>query len=708
MFHRRTFRVALAAFALVAMSSLGALAQSSHNVPRGIAYAKDLGRVAPDTGINLTVVLKMHDRAAFDRAVEELYDPDSPTFHQWFTDADFAPYAPTPQEFDTVKGELTRYGLTVISEHPQRLTLRVHGTVEQVEQAFHTEIHSFSMNGITFQAHVQDAALDGLAGELVDSVCGIERHTAIPQLSTVIDPKTGKPAVKKLVNTKASLSAFAGSLTDAPLTVSAPELFAGYGIASFFEGYQYGANGKTAAFTPLQLEAHYGVPFTQGSTKFNGAGQTIALVEAYGYAAAETDANTAATLFGLPALTTSNFAVIYPDGKPVNPNAGVLTGWYVEIALDIQTAHAIAPGAKIDVMVSAGQDNESQINTLNYIITNAIANTVSNSWENDDEIISGPLEENAFNTVLETGAAKGISFQFSSGDSGDLGLGTPVGSVGVPSNSPYATAVGGTSVLNNPYGSGQIVTGWGTNFVYLYSDGPYDPLEGFYEFGAGGGQSQYYAKPTWQKALPGTWRQVPDVSALADPYTGFPIVVTYDGEQYGEVYGGTSLASPIVSAIWAIADQFNGKALGQAAPAISALKAGDITDVVPPPSSENQYDLTGMLASSGGTTTDLNATQIFTKAVDIDDYPSLLSLYSQTEFLSAILPDAFGYSDYDVALSFGTDSSLTVTSGWDNVTGWGEPNGLPFIQGVTGKTTGAVTTKNTLDPLQPVADPIRP
>jgi subtilase family serine protease len=420
----------------------------------------------------------------------------------------------------------------------------------------------------------------------------------------------------------------------------------------------------------------------------------VALVEGYGYPTAEADANLAASIFGLPALSSTNFSIIYPEGPPQNPEGGILEGWNVEIALDIQSAHAIAPGAKILVVASAGQDDEDQIYSLNYIITHKLAHTVSNSWENDAEIVTGKLQEEAFNTVLEKGAAAGISFQFSSGDGGDLGLGTPIGAVDIPSNSPYATGVGGTSVLNNPYGKGQIVTGWGNNIVYLFDFGALDPLEGYYFGGAGGGQSEYYAKPTWERDLPGAWRLVPDVSALADPYTGFPIVITEGTEPTGQVYGGTSLASPIFTATWAIADQYNGKPLGFAAPIVSELKAGDILDVVPPATSIAKHDVTGLLTNSGGTTA-LDSTQIFTEAANLDDPGSDLTLYSQSRFLSAVYPGAYGYStsELDVAVSFGTDSSLTVTPGWDNVTGWGEPNGLPFIHGVTGKLTGAPIEK---------------
>lgn len=692
-FPRICSSAALAALVLLAASTLPAPALPTHNVADGLAMAQDKGRVDPGKEMNLTVVLKLHNRAAFDKAVEELYDPASPTFRQWFTDTDFEKYAPTAREFETVKSELVKQGFTVVDSDPSRFTVRVHGTAATVEKAFQTELHTFNYAGKSFQAHVRDAQLAGPAGDLVDAVAGIERHVSTPQLSVVRNPLTGKPAIEKPLATKAEQASFVSSLTDAPLTVAASESYAGGEIAEHFHGLQYSANGKIAAFTPTQLRAHYGLTSLVKSG-YNGAGQTIALVEGYGYPTAKSDANEAASLFGLPALTSANFSIIYPEGPPQDPNGGILEGWNAEIALDIQSAHAIAPGAKILVVASAGQDDEDQIYSLNYIIVHKLANAVSNSWENDAEIVTGKLQEEAFNTVLERGVAAGISFQFSSGDGGDEGLGTPVGDVDIPSNSPYATAVGGTSVLNNPYGAGQIVMGWGNNIVYLYDFGALDPLEGYYFGGAGGGQSLYYAQPSWQSKLPTSWRQVPDVSALADPYTGFPIVLTEGNEVTGQVYGGTSLASPIFTATWAIADQYDGKPLGFAAPIVSKLKAGDILDVTPPPISVAQHDVTGVLTDSG-VKNSLSAAQIFTEASDEDNPGSTLNLYSQSRFLSAVYPGAYGYptDELDVAVSFGTDSSLTVTPGWDNVTGWGEPNGLPFIHGVTGKTTGAPLTK---------------
>jgi len=683
-------KASVAALALLAFTSLSVLALPAHNVPGGVALGSDLGRVSASQPANLTVVLKLHNQAAFDKLVEDIYDPASSRYHQWLTDAEFEAYAPTKQEYETVKSALTSQGFSVLSSDPHRLTLRVHGTAGTVEKAFQTELHNFTYKGKSFQAHTRDARLSGAAGELVASVSGIERHASQPQLSFVKDPRTGKQLVKKLLKTTQDQSTFLSSLTNTPLTVSTT---ANYGTApttATYSGLQYAANGLTPAFTPSQLEVHYGVPFYQNGVTYDGTGQTIALVEGYGYANAEKDANTAAALFGLPKLTSKNFAVIYPEGKPANISIASQLGWAGEIALDIQSAHAIAPGAKIVVVASAGQDNEDQIASLTYIINNAVANTVSSSWENDDEVIAGPAESDAFDAVLQLGVAKGISFQFSSGDSGDLGLGTPVESVAIPSNSPYATAVGGTSILNNPYvPNGQIVTGWGTDVVYLSAGGVIDPPEGFYDGGAGGGQSRHFAKPTWQSSLPGSWRQVPDVAALADPFTGFPIIITSGTSQYGEVYGGTSLASPIFTAIWAIAQQYNGGALGEAAQAAAKLTKGQITDVTQPPASINKYDVAGSITDANGTTT-YTANTVFTNALDLNANSGNLTLYGQAKFLSAIYPI---YSDESVALSFGTDSSLLVGGGWDHVTGWGEPNGLPFIQAVTGKTSGATTKK---------------
>jgi subtilase family serine protease len=660
-----------------------AQALPEHNVPNIATVGTNLGRLDAGLVQNLTVVLKLPNDAAFDSAIESLYDPASPNYHHWLGDAELERYAPSAGDFESVRRELLSHGFSVVSSDPHRFSLRVRGSVATIERAFQTELHRFNYGGRVYQAHSIDAQLTGAAGRLVDGVVGLERHAVLPRLAIARNPVTGQPLFKRKLVTSTAASSLLGAISDVALSQAAEFNYTTPGSLLPEAGYWgsvYDSNSDlTIAFTPAQLQQHYGLAplFKEG---YDGRGETIALVEGYGYADAQADANVAAKVFGLPALTASNFSVIYPEGKPLDPQAADLEGWTAEIALDIQSAHAIAPGAKILVVASAGQDNEDQIASLQYIITHKLAHTVSNSWENDAEIIAGPAEENAFNAVLKQGSAAGISIQFSSGDGGDEGLGTPLGAVGVPSNSPYATAVGGTSILNNPYGTGSIVAGWGNDIVFLSLGGPLDPPTESGEFfgGAGGGESLYFAKPSWQKALPGAGREVPDVSALADPYTGFAIIYTTFGVQYElPGIGGTSLASPIFSAIWAIADEYNGAPLGQAGPALAKLKVGQITDVVPA-SALTDFDVSGTVHDASGTTF-YSATGLFAGL-----------LYTTTEFPSAIWNLGGGSA---VALSFGTDSSLDVKTGWDNVTGFGEPNGLPFVQGVTHKTVGAAIPK---------------
>lgn len=305
----------LSALALVSLSlltSLPAKALTSHNVPKAVALANDLGRVEPTKELNLTVVLKLHNSAEYDKAVEALYDPASPTYHHWFTDADFAKYAPTAAEFESVKEELVSQGFSVVSSDPHRFSIRVHGTAAKAENAFQTEIHSFTHNGKTFDAHTRDAQLRGSAGALVASVSGLERHTARPQIVVTKNPRTNKPLHNKRL-TKAEIDGgLLKEITGTPLT--APALFTYSTNGSLPLGVYYGTvydknSNLTVAYSPAQLQSHYGLTslIKEG---YDGTGQTIALVEAYGYAAAEADANTYSQIFGLPALTSDRKSVV--------------------------------------------------------------------------------------------------------------------------------------------------------------------------------------------------------------------------------------------------------------------------------------------------------------------------------------------------------------------------------------------------------------
>jgi subtilase family serine protease len=664
-------------FSLMAASSVmslailtlpAALAQRiADNVPASTRQASDLGRVAPSQEINISVQLQPQNKAAFDKAVDALYDPTSPTFHKWMTEEDLKKYAATKEQSDAVRKELESHGLEILSADENGLSIRARGTAASVESAFNTQLHQFQRNGKVFRANVVGARLSGAAADYVAGVAGLESHQAQPRLRRAINVVTNQaPPTVALSKVQAS-GGLASIITDQILSKPSSFVFTTPGASlpvGVYYGNVYGANPKLIPdYTPAQLQSLYGLP-TAYKAGLDGTGQTIVLLEAYGYPTVEADANAFSQLTGLPQFTSSTFNVIYPQGPPVSPSAAALTGWDVEIALDVQWAHAIAPGAKILIVAAAGQDTVSFIDAISYITTNKLGYTVNDSWEEDTDLIAGPLEEEAYSQVLEVAAAKGISFQFSTGDDGDEGLGTPIGAPGVPSNSPYVTAVGGTSILNKLNGSGYETLGWGGSFVTLNDQGVLDPpvAQPFFG-GAGGGESVYFAKPSWQKSLPGTGRQVPDISALADPYTGVPIVLTSQGVQGVQAgWGGTSLASPIITALWAIANQNAGHSLGQAAPYIAGLKPGDLVDVLPLSSPTN---VTGTIYDSTGATF-YSAASLFAGQT-----------YTSTGFTSAVLNEG---NDTDVAIAFGLDTSLTVTKGWDNVTGWGTPNVNTYLK----------------------------
>src|ERR1700689_1842554 len=176
---------------LLAGGSFSAYAQPAEtNVSAGIMISKDLGRADLSSVINITVHLKLSDKAAFDRAVDALYDPASPTFHKWMTDSDLKKYAPPEEQRQAVRDELQIHGLTILSTDATGFTIRARGTIASVENAFNTEIHQFQYSGKVFRANVRNARLNGAAGDYVSTVAGLESHQVRPLAVRALDPRT--------------------------------------------------------------------------------------------------------------------------------------------------------------------------------------------------------------------------------------------------------------------------------------------------------------------------------------------------------------------------------------------------------------------------------------------------------------------------------------------------------------------------------------
>jgi subtilase family serine protease len=278
-----------------------------------------------------------------------------------------------------------------------------------------------------------------------------------------------------------------------------------------------GAAGPSYGKFPAVVRHAYG--FDKVTNQ--GAGQTIAVVDAYDDAHAEADLAVFSKQFGLAACTTANgcFSKVYATGQKPAANAG----WAMEIALDVEWAHAIAPQARI-VLVEAASNNLGDLyHGVDVAVRNG-ASVVSMSWGCPE--YSGERGDDAHF------ASTGVTFTASSGDNGS---GVPF-----PAASPDVVAIGGTTLAADANGNYWGETAWS---------------------GSGGGQSAIEVEPVYQAgfSLPNDAkgrRGVPDVAFDADPSTGFAI---YDSAAFqGWVgwfeVGGTSAGTPQWAGLFAIAN----------------------------------------------------------------------------------------------------------------------------------------------------------
>jgi subtilase family serine protease len=277
-------------------------------------------------------------------------------------------------------------------------------------------------------------------------------------------------------------------------------------------------SASPAGLSPTQVTKAYG--FSTSGTA--GATRTIAIVDAYDDPTAENDLNVFSTQFGLPPCTTANgcFTKVNQTGGKKYPRAD--GGWALEISLDIQWAHAIAPGAKILLVEASSPSFTNLLAAEDYAKTHA--QYVSNSWGASE--FSG---ENAYDIRFKQ---SGVSIFVSAGDAG-----LPAE---YPSSSPNVISVGGTRLTFNPDGS-VAETGWSESGggCSLY-ESPTSAQSGFAQFG---------------QVNCGTKRATPDISLVADPASG---VSVYDstrtnGQSGWFTVGGTSASSPMVAARAAVA-----------------------------------------------------------------------------------------------------------------------------------------------------------
>ena len=669
-----TARRLLALLLTLAMVQAVYAGKLANNTPGFVKRAVDAGAVDPSAVITVTAWLELRNKAALDTLVRQQNTPGSGKYHAWITQDQFnAAYGPTANQANAVQNFLRAHNLTVLTVAENNLYVKVQGTVGDIENTFHVQIHNFNFKGVIHRSNTADPTVDP-AGGLIAAVTGLDDLGYQPTIATAMQAD-GTPVPMRPLASGPNGLFFESQCLRAPET----HTFAAGANTATYAGNRYGSDITSSAlghlppcgYQPSELQAAYNMNplYTAG---LNGTGQTVVIVDAFGSDTIQTDAEVFSQLYGLPDLTPANFQVIHAPGALHNPGKGHFGGsavWKDEITLDVEWVHSMAPGADIVLLISPNNGSDLD-ETVNYAVVHHLGNTISNSWSGL-EGFGNPQTLARTERILEMGAAQGIDINFSSGDSGDNVEAVGFRTVGYPGSSPFATSVGGTSLFLNPDNSTRFETGWGTNLTRIadpisLGSPPIvppsnDPALGLgFQFGAGGGTSLTFAKPAFQASLPGTMRQVPDISWLADPFTGVEIIETVGGQLSVGVIGGTSLACPMFSGIMAIAAQKAGHPLGQAARLVYNLPAGAVNDVLAVGSADN---VVGVVNGAPFSADQLAA-----------------PLGNTTSYVSALYNSPFSTRWF--VITFGTDSSLTTGPGWDNVTGVGTPNGVNFVNAI--------------------------
>ncbi|MEV4346266.1 S53 family peptidase [Actinoplanes sp. NPDC049596] len=542
--------------------------------PRWLSRAKATGGApaSADT-IGFGLLLKLRDSAAAEARVAAVSDPASPSYGKYLSSADFkSTFAPSASDVSAVQSWLRGQGFT-LRDTLGGMYVEASGTTAHINKVFGTTVKNYTYHGQTVRAN--STALS-LPENTPSSVIGV--------VSGVLGIDQGQ-ALKKPADTL-------------------PGPMDGFRAAtpcSSYYGQKTAANGKpyvVCGYEPKQYQSAYGESdlLKRG---IDGRGVTVAVTDAFASPTIVSDVATYNRKHGLPAFQRGQFRQITPapDGyDKIDECAG--NGWYGEETLDIEAVHSMAPGANI-VYVGAADCDASLDEAWAETIDNHVADIVTNSWGSPepDEANSGVAFYQQFS--LEA-ALTGITVDFSSGDAGDETQGSThpeLKTVEFPTDLPYVTSVGGTSVGIDKAGKRAWEYGWQTAYTPITADGTPEG-DAAYSSGGGGGTSALFEQPYYQRGIVpasiskyfGTatpMRAVPDISMAADSNTGFLVGQTQvfpDGKYYDEYRaGGTSLASPLLAGMQAVASQKAHHPIGFANPAYyRAAGTAAIDDIVAP------------------------------------------------------------------------------------------------------------------------------
>ena len=495
------------------------------SAPSALSSYKSLGAADPSTSVLVSVAIPLRNLSLLSSIVKESSDPSSSGFHHFLTHAEASQtFLPTQAQYLSVLDYLTSKGFALVSSSLNSM-ITVRGTAAQVTQYLGQGVQLYTNGTYSYYQTTGPSTLSG-AYSFASNSTGLMMH---PDLMT-------------------AGGAASGAIPSANVT--------------FTEGGQPSSLLRTVYNSTGLL-----------SKGINGTGYTVGLLDFYGYPLVAQDLAQFDSMYGYQAPPSFT---ISPIG-PYNPNLGSALGWDGEIDLDVQSSHAMAPGANIILYPANGALPLSA--AVAAIVQDGKANVVSQSfglaeWEYYEAGATSYLFNSVFaDDYYMLGSAMGMTFLASSGDGGGSGFSAgPEGGAEYPSTSPFVTALGGTSTYISTTATGALTfnqTAWSnTGFV------PYFVNEG----GSGGGVSVLEPTPWYQSSLhvpasfPGG-RMVPDLSLDASGTPG--ILIVYRGSPYST--GGTSEASPLFAGLLTLLMGSENGSLGLLNPSVYKLAGNPAT-----------------------------------------------------------------------------------------------------------------------------------
>jgi len=523
-----------------------------------------MGTSTTSQQVNFGILLGLRDQAGAVATLQAISDPASARYGQWLSNADFdARYAPTSASVAAVQSWLRSEGFQVTTTLPSGMYVEASGSVSTVESIFGTSLHNYSYLGKEVRANATQLSLPAntpaAVTSVISGVVGIDQGSALKHIA---DTEPGPPGGARYGVQPCSTYYAEKSATDQPPAYGKPQPYAPCG------------------YVPQQLQSAYGESGLLRSG-VNGGGITVAITDAYAAPTIAQDAQRYNQVHHQPILFPGQFTQITPgpNGFDQADLCGA-QGWYGEETLDVEAVHAMAPGARI-VYVGASDCLSGLDDAWASTIDNHVADVITNSWTDgtDDINLLGTSYVAFYQQFSLEAALTGITVNFSSGDSGDHtagGTDLAAKTVEFPADLPYVTGVGGSSVLVGSHGQWLGEYGWQNAYSTLTNAAWTPAPPGPYSSGGGGGTSRLFTQPFYQTGkVPADisqyygstpMRAVPDIAMDADPNTGFEVGETqvFPDGTYWDQYriGGTSLSSPLLAGVVALADQLHHRPLG--------------------------------------------------------------------------------------------------------------------------------------------------